>query len=107
MNGDPKELLDPALQDRFPVSIHIDKVHPEAVKLLPEDVQKAAERTALIDVEERRISIRAWHMFAHLRDKLQKTYAEVEARDLAARAVFSARAQDALDALAIGRSEAG
>jgi len=107
MNGDPKELLDPALQDRFPVCILIDKVHPDAVKQLPQDVQRAAERTALIDTEERRISIRAWHAFAQLRQKLLQSYSKQEADKLAAEAVFSARAQDALDALVIGDSEAG
>ena len=107
MNGDPKELLDVALQDRFPVSIHIDKVHPDAVKQLPEDVQQAAERTALIDNEERRISVRAWYAFAQLRQKLLKLYPQPEAQKLAAEAVFSTRAQDALDALVIGRSQAG
>ena len=106
MNGDPKELLDPALQDRFPVSIHIDKVHPDAVKQLPDDVQQAAERTALIDNEERRVSVRAWYAFAQLRQKLLKLYPQQEAQKLAAEAVFNTRAQDALDALVIGRSQA-
>jgi len=107
MNGDPKEALDPALQDRFPISINIDKVHPDAIKQLPEDVQKAAEKTALIDNEERRISIRAWYAFAQLRTKLMKQYTQVEAQKLAAEAVFNSRAQDALDALAIGASQEG
>jgi MoxR-like ATPase len=107
MNGDPKELLDPALQDRFPVSIHIDKVHPDAVKQLPEDVQQAATRTALIECDERRISVRAWYAFAQLRLKLSESYSKEEAQKLAAEAVFSTRAQDALDALIIGHSEAG
>jgi MoxR-like ATPase len=107
MNGDPKEALDPALLDRFPVSIHIDKVHPDAVKQLPEDVQKAAEKTALIEEEERRISVRAWYAFAQLRQKLMKSYSQAEAQKLAAEAVFNSRSQDALDALAIGKSQEG
>ena len=107
MNGDPKEQLDPALVDRFCVAIHIDKVHPDAVKQLPADVQIAAERTALIDNEERRVSIRAWYAFAELRRDLVQVHGEVEAQKLAAAAVFNHRAQDALDALAIGKSEAG
>ena len=107
MNGNPNELLDPALQDRFPVCINIDKVHPDAVKQLPEDVRQAAERTALIDNEERRVSVRAWYAFAHLRQKLLKLYPQEEAQKLAAEAVFSTRAQDALDALVIGHSQAG
>jgi MoxR-like ATPase len=107
MNGDPKEQLDPALVDRFCVAIHIDKVHPDAVKQLPEDVQMAAERTALIENEERRISVRAWYAFAQLRRELTQAHGEDHAQQLAAAAVFNHRAQDALDALAIGKSEAG
>jgi MoxR-like ATPase len=107
MNGDPKEQLDPALVDRFCVAINIDKVHPDAVKQLPEDVQLAAGRTALIDNEERRISVRAWYAFAQLRQDLVQVHGEEQAQQLAAAAVFNHRAQDALDALAIGKSEAG
>ena len=107
MNGDPRELLDPALLDRFPVSIHIDKVHPEAINQLPNDVQQAAEKTALIEEEERRISVRAWYAFARLREKLMKSLDEEQAVDFAARAVFNSRASDALDALKIAKSEAG
>ena len=107
MNGDPRELLDPALLDRFPVSIHIDKVHPEAINQLPNDVQHAAEKTALIEEEERRISVRAWYAFARLREKLMKSLDEEQAVDFAARAVFNSRASDALDALKIAKSEAG
>jgi len=107
MNGDPRELLDPALLDRFPVSIHIDKVHPEAINQLPNDVQQAAEKTALIEEEERRISVRAWYAFARLREKLMQSLDEEQAVDYAARAVFNSRASDALDALKIAKSEAG
>ena len=78
----------------------------DAVKQLPDDVQQAAERTALIDNEERRISVRAWYAFAQLRQKLLKLYPQQEAQKLAAEAVFNTRAQDALDALVIGRSQA-
>jgi len=107
MNGDPQEQLDPALLDRFCVAVHIDKVHPDAVKQLPEDVQQAAERTALIDNEERRISVRAWYAFAQLRKQLAQAHGHEEAQRLAAKAVFNSRAQDALDALAIAKAEAG
>lgn len=107
MNGDPQEQLDPALLDRFCVAIPIDKVHPEALKQLPDDVQRAAERTALIENQERRISVRAWHAFAHLREQLVRVHGQEEAQRLAATAVFNSRAQDALDALAIGKAEVG
>ena len=93
--------------DRFPVSINIDKVNPDAINQLPRDVQQAAEKTALIDEEERRISVRAWYAFARLREKLMKSLDEEEAIDFAARAVFNTRAGDALDALKIARSDVG
>jgi MoxR-like ATPase len=107
MNGDPQEQLDPALLDRFCVAIHIDRVHPDAVKQLPADVQQAAERTALIESQERRISVRAWYAFAQLRQQLQLKHAAKEAQRLAAQAVFHHRAQDALAALTIATSEVG
>jgi MoxR-like ATPase len=107
MNGDPKELLDPALADRFAVSIHIDKVHPEAVAQLPQDVQQAAARTALIDEEDRRISVRAWYAFAQLREQLMKGHSPEAALQIAAKAVFNSRAVDALDALKIAATEVG
>lgn len=107
MNGNPKELLDPALLDRFPVSIEIDKVHPAAIQALPNDVQHAASKTAMIDEEERRISVRAWYAFARLREKLMQTLDEDEAVEYAAKAVFNSRAGDALDALKIAKSEVG
>jgi MoxR-like ATPase len=107
MNGDPQEQLDPALLDRFCVAIHIDKLHPDAVKQLPDDVQKAAERTALIENQERRISVRAWYAFAQLRQQLRRIHGVEEAQRLAALAVFNQRAQDAIDALSIAKSEVG
>jgi MoxR-like ATPase len=107
MNGDPKELLDPALLDRFAVSIHIDKVHPDAIAQLPQDVQQAAGRTALIEDEERRISVRAWYAFAQLRERLSKGRSPEEALEFAAKAVFNSRALDAIDALKIARTEVG
>ena len=106
MNGDPQEQLDPALLDRFCVAIHIDKLHPDAVKQLPDDVQQAAERTALIENQERRISVRAWYAFAQLRQQLRRLHGVEEAQRLAALAVFNQRAQDAIDALSIAKSEA-
>ena len=107
MNGEPKEQLDPALLDRFCVAVQIDKVHPDAVKQLPEDIQQAAEKTALIENEERRICVRAWYAFAQLRKDLTRLHGQEEAQRLAAFAVFNSRAQDALDALTIGKAEVG
>lgn len=68
MNGDPDQ-LPPALRDRFPVAIEIDAVHPAAFAGLPEDILRAASATALLPAE-RRLSVRAWIQFAHLRERV-------------------------------------
>lgn len=68
MNGEPSDLL-PALRDRFPVSIRISKPHPDAVKALPEDLQKHAASTSVLE-EERRVGIRQWMAFAALRENV-------------------------------------
>jgi MoxR-like ATPase len=109
MNGNPKELLDPALSDRFAVSVHIDRVNPEAIKCLPEDLQKVAVKTALVDEEERRISIRAWYAFSALRQALsvKSNLNDGEALKMAAMAVFNTRANEALDALKLAKTKVG
>ena len=104
MNGDPKEMLDPALQDRFCVSVHINEVNPDAVAVLPMHLQKVAEKTALVEDEERRISIRSWYAFSMLVDELAKTRGDAE--EIAAFAVFNQRANDALDALKLSKTKA-
>jgi len=91
-NGDPETLLD-ALRDRFPVTVCIDKVHPDALAALPVDIRVAAENTALIPDEIRRLSIRAWEAFGTLRDAVGPEYA--------AAAVFGESAEDALNTLAL------
>jgi hypothetical protein len=92
MNGEPED-LPVALQDRFPVSILIEEPNPEAIQSLPEDLRGPAASTALIDNPDRRVSIRAWAEFANLRHKLGK--------EVAAKAIFGPRYQEALDALAV------
>lgn len=89
MNGSPDE-LPAALRDRFPVCIEVDAVHPSALETLPEDLRNAALGSSLAD-DERRISIRAWQCFAHLRDSV--------GAEAAAAAVFAKRAKDVLDSL--------
>jgi len=89
MNGSPDE-LPAALRDRFPVCIEVDAVHPSALDTLPQDLRNAALGSALAD-DERRISIRAWQCFAHLRDSV--------GAEAAAAAVFAKRAKDVLDSL--------
>ena len=97
LNGDP-DSLPPALRDRFPVAIHIDSVHPEAIASLPKDLQAAARATIALPAE-RRISFRAWKEFARLR--------ELIGEERAARAVFGARAGEVLDALRLHRAKGG
>ncbi len=92
MNGELHDLPD-ALQDRLPVSITIDKMNPEALQALPEDLRDPAMNTTMLSNEERSISVRAWSEFAHLRTKLDQR--------MAAQAVFGDNAQDALLALAV------
>jgi MoxR-like ATPase len=91
MNGDPEELPS-ALRDRFPVSIEVDAVHPAAVETLPQDLRNAALGSAVAD-DDRRISIRAWQCFAHLRTSI--------GAEAAAAAVFAKRAHDILNSLKI------
>lgn len=90
MNGTP-DMLNPALADRFPVKIDINKVHPKALEVLSEDLRQLAGELAVAD-EARRTSIRSWIEF----DRLRKVYD----KQVAATAVFgSAKAEDLLIAL--------
>jgi MoxR-like ATPase len=87
MNGDPSTDLRPALQDRFPVAITVDEIHPKALEQLPEDLRSAAIGTR---------SIRVWMEFARLR--------ALEGERFAARACFGHRADEMLTALRVGRA---
>lgn len=89
MNGDPDELPS-ALRDRCPACIEVEAVHASALDTLPADLRNAALGSALAD-SDRRISIRAWQCFAHLRDTV--------GAEAAAAAVFAKRAKDVLDSL--------
>lgn len=89
MNGEPGDLL-PALRDRFPVTIRISKPHPNAVKALPEDLQKHAASTAVLE-EERRVGIRQWMAFAALRDNVDPV--------VAMEACFGNQAEEILNAM--------
>jgi MoxR-like ATPase len=90
MNGEPEELHE-ALRSRFPVTIKIDQPHPDAIAELPEDLRALANNTVCHREEKRRISLRHWYAFANLRNELNE--------ELAATAVFGARAEDVLSAL--------
>lgn len=93
MNGEPDDLPD-ALKDRFTVRIEIDRPHPDAIKSLPKDLQRAAHESARLD-GHRRVSIRGWKAFASLRDSMSW--------ELAAAAVFGARGTEILDSFKIAK----
>ena len=84
--------LPEALRDRFPVAIHIDQPHPEAVRRLSRDLRQAAYALACAD-DDRRISIRTFMAFDRLRSKLGP--------ERAAAIIFGHRAPDVLDAIRI------
>lgn len=94
MNGDAEVDLPDALRDRFPVTIEVRAVHPNALAKLPADLRPAAERGVLAAESERRTSIRVWYVFAALRTAV--------GAETAAKACFGARAADVLNALKIG-----
>jgi MoxR-like ATPase len=60
------EELPPALRDRLPVAIGIDRPHPASVRGLSRDLRSAALNGSLAD-EDRRISLRAFYAFDRLR----------------------------------------
>ena len=63
MNGVPEDLPE-ALQDRFPVKINIDTVHPSAIESLPEKL-----RAVYGDYNNGEFSIRKWIALGELLDK--------------------------------------
>ena len=93
MNGNPDQDLPSALRDRFPVCIEITEAHPAGIASLPQDLQAAAKGSVVATDPSRRLTLRAWLAFAALRSKV--------GAELAAQAVFAARAKDVLDALKI------
>lgn len=82
------DILEPALKDRFPVSVFIDKPHPTAIAALPGKYQ----RVAIATVGE--ISLRSWMQIA----KLEKSLGQSEALRLV---VGGERARQLADDLAI------
>jgi MoxR-like ATPase len=92
-NLDRLEELPPALRDRFPVAVHIDRPHPASVLALSSDLRRAAMNGSLGDAD-RRISLRAFYAFDQLRQHCGD--------ERAAALVFGAqRAVAFLDVLAI------
>lgn len=99
MNGEPDD-LEPSLQDRFPVTIEINQVNPEAIAALEVDLRDAALNTSVLD-GDRRVSIRAWMEYGNLRAKLADKMSPRTAEEYAAQAVFGKRAASALMALRV------
>lgn len=84
--------LPEALKDRFPVAIRINTPHPEALKVLSEDLRKPCAALADAD-KDRRFSIRTFMEFDNLRKSMDA--------ERAARLLFGKRATDILDAIRI------
>jgi len=94
MNGDSRVDLPAALADRFPVCLNINRINPNAVKALPEDLRLPAESSIAIEDERRQSSVRRWFAYSHLRDKLDST--------VAAQAVFGSSYKEVLASLKAG-----
>lgn len=93
-NLDDVSLLPPALADRFPVAIRIDRPHHDAVARLSPDLRESALNGVIGD-SSRHVSLRRFYAFDQLRASLGQTQA--------ARLVFGERGPDVIDALTIGR----
>ena len=84
----------PALRDRFPVAIRVDRPHPHAVASLSEDLKEPTLNGSVADID-RRVSLRSFYAFDQLRTNL--------GAPRAARLLFGeSNAQAILDALSIG-----
>lgn len=95
-NANPDE-LEPALRDRFPITIHIDRTHPDALARLDEDIRPVAMNLDLVTDPARWISVRSWYAFQALRRRDGDEVA-------AAFDVFGPRAADILAALKLARA---
>jgi hypothetical protein len=89
-NGVPEDLPD-ALKDRLAVRIYVPTPHPEAIKSLPEDLQKPATKGF---GKPESPSFREWKAYASLREKI--------GNEFAAKAVWGNRAETVLNTLKIG-----
>lgn len=92
-NVEEMSLLPPALRDRFPIAIRIDRPHRDALALLSSDLRAAAAQGSIGDAT-RRVSLRGFYAFDRLRSEL--------GAPRAATLLFGERAQDFLDAIRIG-----
>lgn len=95
MNGVPSDYLDEAIRSRFPVTVEVEDIHPEALKQLPNDLREPAIASMAAE-ESRRVTIRSWLAFAELRKSLGS--------ETAASAVFGKSASDILSTLCIQKA---
>ena len=95
----PPESLPLALKDRFPVKIHVDKIHPKAMEQFPDEWHKVINDTSIVDDPESRISVRSWKEFF----ELQKRGFEIET---AAKLVFADKAEELVDAVTLAKADA-
>jgi MoxR-like ATPase len=95
----PPESLPLALKDRFPVKIHVDTIHPDAMKDFPTKWHEVITDTSLVEDAEDRVSIRSWREFFDLQEK---GFDEQTAATL----VFSDKADELLDAITLAAADA-
>ena len=91
------ESLPMALKDRFPVKIHVDSIHPEAIRPFPESWHKVIIDTSLSEDNEERISIRAWKEFFDLQQKGIDI-------DTASILIFGDRGEELMDAIKLAEN---
>ena len=92
----PPESLPLALKDRFPVKIHVDKIHPKAMAQFPDEWHGVINETTMIDDPEERISVRAWKEFFDLQDKGFSAQA-------AGKLVFGYKSEELVDAITLSK----
>ncbi len=92
-NLEDLEDLTPALRDRFPVRVRVDRPHPASLARLSSDLRGPAAGGGY-GPEERRVSLRSFYAF----DELRRHCGAARA----ARLVFGDAAEGLLDALSIG-----
>ena len=92
----PPESLPLALKDRFPVKIHVDKIHPKAMAQFPDEWHSVINDTTMIDDPEERISVRAWKEFFDLQDKGFSA-------EVAGKLVFGYKAEELVDAIQLSQ----
>ena len=92
----PPESLPLALKDRFPVKIHVDKIHPKALGQFPDEWHDVINDTTLNDDPEERVSVRAWKEFFDLQEKGFTV-------ETAGRLIFGDNAEELIDAIEISQ----